>query len=162
MQTLLDQLVYQPIQPPKATQIPEASRPWISQLPPKQEIKVTVKILKGETLQLNVNPLDTIESLKDTIQEQTGHQTRLVYKGKPLVTTVYDYNLQDKQIHASIKSTTPQQTTVQEPSKPVEKEPILAQPSAFWSAIQSVVDEHVSPNDRALVIQSFKNAFPSQ
>lgn len=65
-------------------------------------MQVFVKTLNGKTITLDVNPSDTIGSLKIKIHDKEGirpNEQRLIYGGKPLEfanKTLMDFNIQNE------------------------------------------------------------------
>lgn len=64
-------------------------------------IQIFIKTLQGRTITLDVDPNDTIQSLKQKIESKENipvQEQRLIYSGKQLndTFTLSDYNVQDQ------------------------------------------------------------------
>lgn len=84
---------------------------WWEHLPPKpgEQFQIFVKGLHGETMTLNVMCEDTIENLKQRVQDQNGvcpDAQRLIFAGKQLECgrTLQDYRIrQESTLHLVLK-----------------------------------------------------------
>lgn len=86
-----------PASAPEPARKPQDTQPWNSQGTQK-EVQIFVKTLNGKTIALMISPTDSVDKLKEIVEERTRidrDELRLLYSGKQLESgrSLMDYNI---------------------------------------------------------------------
>ncbi|KAI8909547.1 hypothetical protein EDD86DRAFT_218410 [Gorgonomyces haynaldii] len=142
--------------------LPAQSRPWLLKRRPLRSVVLSIKIMGGESFEIETDQLATIESVKQQIATQKDipiNEIRLLAKGKAMTTVVCDYDTKAT-IMLSRKKTEKQEETQQKQQRDVQMQDVerIKDKHAFWEKISQAIQEHVDPSEQGVLLMKFKNA----